>query len=51
VHVILALADHFEPAIDPKDGQSWVPRSEQERRWEWWTRDYLSRQSDRVLFQ
>jgi hypothetical protein len=40
VHVILALADHFEPAIDPKNGQKRVPRSEQERRVEWWAREY-----------
>jgi hypothetical protein len=40
MHVILALADHFEPAIDPTDGQKRVPRSEQERRLEYWTREY-----------
>jgi hypothetical protein len=40
VHVIFALADHFEPAIDPADGQKRVPRPEQERRLEWWTREY-----------
>ena len=40
VHVILALADHFEPAIDPEDGQKRVSRSEQERRVEWWAREY-----------
>ena len=40
VHIILALADHFEPAIDPEDGQKRVPRSEQERRLEWWAREY-----------
>jgi hypothetical protein len=40
MHIILALADHFEPAIDPKDGQKRVPRSEQERRVEWWAREY-----------
>jgi hypothetical protein len=40
VHVILAVADHFEPAIDPEDGQNRVPRSEQERRVEWWSREY-----------
>ena len=32
VHLIFALADHFEPAIDPEDGQKRVSRSEQERR-------------------
>jgi hypothetical protein len=40
VHLIIALADHFEPAIDPEDGQKRVPRSEQERRLEWWAREY-----------
>jgi hypothetical protein len=40
VHVIFALADHFEPAIDPEDGQKRVPRSEQERRLECWVREY-----------
>ncbi|MBZ5668038.1 MAG: hypothetical protein LAO30_26070, partial [Acidobacteriia bacterium] len=40
VHLIIALADHFEPAIDPRDGQKRVPRSEQERRLEWWAREY-----------
>jgi len=40
VHLILALADHFEPAIDPEDGHKRVPRSEQERRLEWWAREY-----------
>jgi hypothetical protein len=40
VHLIFALADHFEPAIDPEDGQKRVPRSEQERRVESWMREY-----------
>jgi hypothetical protein len=40
VHLILALADHFEPAIDPEDGQKRVPRPEQERRVESWVREY-----------
>jgi len=40
VHVILALADHFEPAIVPEDGQKRAPRSEQERRLESWAREY-----------
>jgi hypothetical protein len=40
VHLIFALADHFEPAIDPEDGQKRVPRSEQERRLESWIREY-----------
>lgn len=40
VHLIFALADHFEPAIVPEDGQKRAPRSEQERRLEWWGREY-----------
>jgi len=40
LQVILTVADHFEPAIDPSDGQKRVPRSEQERRLECWARDY-----------
>jgi hypothetical protein len=40
VHLIMAVADHFEPAIDPEDGQNRVSRSEQERRVEWWSREY-----------
>ena len=40
VHLILALADHFEPAIDPASGYKRVPRPEQERRQEWWFREY-----------
>lgn len=40
VHLMIALADHFEPAIDPKGGQLRVPRSEQERRLERWCTEY-----------
>jgi len=40
VHLIFALADHFEPAIDPTDGRKRVPRAEQMRRLEFWTREY-----------
>jgi hypothetical protein len=40
VHLIMAVADHFEPAIDPEDGQKRVPRHEQERRLDWWSREY-----------
>ena len=40
VHLIFALADHFEPAIDPQDGYKRVPLAEQERRLEWWAREY-----------
>jgi len=37
---MIALADHFEPAIDPESGRTRVPRAEQERRLDWWTREY-----------
>ncbi len=40
VHLIFALADHFEPAIDPDDGGKRVPRPEQEQRLESWAREY-----------
>jgi len=38
VHLILALADHFEPAI--ANGPGRVPYDEQERRLERWCREY-----------
>jgi hypothetical protein len=40
VQLIIALADHFEPAIDLESGYKRVPRPEQERRLEWWSREY-----------
>jgi len=40
VHLIFAVADHFEPAIDPEGGQKRVSRSEQQRRLEWWGEEY-----------
>lgn len=41
VHLIFAVADHFEPAIAPDGGPSGrVPYDEQERRLESWCRDY-----------
>jgi hypothetical protein len=40
VHLIFALADHFEPSINPTDGAKYVPRQEQERRVEQWSREY-----------
>lgn len=40
VHLILALADHFEPAIIPSDGRRRAPLDEQERRLERWCREY-----------
>ena len=39
VHVILCLADHFEPGIVPGKGSARVPKSEQERRLEVWFRE------------
>jgi len=42
VHLILTLADHFEPAIDPNDGQARVSYAEQQRRLERWIRTYPS---------
>jgi hypothetical protein len=36
VHLMIALADHFEPAIDPRDGMARVSQDEQERRLEAW---------------
>lgn len=39
-HVIIALADHFEPSIIEEDGRKYAPRPEQERRLEWWVREY-----------
>lgn len=40
VHLIFALADHFEPAMGAQGGASRVPQDEQERRLEQWRRDY-----------
>lgn len=40
VHLIFALADHFEPAIVPSDGHARAPYGEQERRVERWCREY-----------
>jgi hypothetical protein len=40
VHLLIAMADHFEPSIDPEDGRKHVPHSEQERRLAWWRREY-----------
>jgi hypothetical protein len=40
VHLIFALADHFEPAIVPGDGRARAPYDEQERRLERWCREY-----------
>jgi hypothetical protein len=40
VHLIIAIADHFEPAIVPEDGRARVPLSEQESRVERWCSAY-----------
>jgi hypothetical protein len=40
VHVIISLADHFEPAFVPENGQARAPYAEQERRLESWCRNY-----------
>ena len=40
VHLILALADHFEPAYVPGNGRARAPYDEQERRMEFWCREY-----------
>jgi len=40
VHLIFALADHFEPSIIPGQGPARAPREEQERRLERWCRLY-----------
>ena len=45
-HLILALADHFEPAIVPEDGRARAPYSEQERRLQRWSQEYPSRFGD-----
>lgn len=40
VHLLIAVADHFEPAISPEGGAKRVPRPEQERRLEAWVSEY-----------
>jgi hypothetical protein len=40
VHIIFALADHFEPAFDPTSGYKRVSRAEQLQRMEAWAREY-----------
>jgi len=40
VHLVLAVADHFEPAIDIRDGDARVPQGEQERRLAIWCGEY-----------
>ena len=41
--MIIALADHFEPAIVPGDGAARAPYDEQERRLERWCQEYPRR--------
>jgi hypothetical protein len=45
-HLIVALADHFEPAIVPGDGAARAPYAEQEGRLERWCREYPKRFGD-----
>jgi hypothetical protein len=40
VHLIFALADHFEPSIVPENGMARAPLSEQERRVKQWCSEY-----------
>lgn len=40
LHLIIALADHFEPSIVPDNGRARAPFSEQERRVEQWCSEY-----------
>jgi hypothetical protein len=39
-HLIISLADHFEPAFVPENGQARAPYDEQECRLESWCREY-----------
>jgi hypothetical protein len=38
VHLVIAVADHFEPSIEPGAPERYAPRAEQERRLERWCR-------------
>jgi hypothetical protein len=40
VHLIITLADHFEPSIIPTPGAGFAPLDEQERRVEIWCREF-----------
>ena len=42
-HLIMALADHFEPGIVPEDGSARAPHPEQERRLQRWCHEYPMR--------
>lgn len=46
VHLILCMADHFEPSIVPGGGAGRAPFDEQERRLERWCREYPIRFSE-----
>jgi hypothetical protein len=39
VHLMIALADHFEPSIVPENGMLRAPYAEQERRLDFWCRE------------
>jgi hypothetical protein len=45
-HLIIALADHFEPAIVPGDGAARAPYAEQEHRLQRWCEEYPKRFGD-----
>ena len=40
VHLVIAMANHFEPSIVPENGSLRAPYQEQERRVDSWCRDY-----------
>ena len=40
VHLMIAMADHFEPSIIPENGMLRAPSDEQERRLDLWCREY-----------
>jgi len=40
VHLMIALADHFEPSIVPENGSLRAPYGEQERRLDSWCQEY-----------
>lgn len=40
VHLIIAMADHFEPSIVPENGIRHAPHEEQERRMDFWCEEY-----------
>jgi len=42
VHLVIALADHFEPSIVPEDGRARASQKEQQHRVDSWCREYPS---------